>query len=295
MELNSELVDDYNREGMTALQRACHFGNLKKAEILLENGASITKQSKKGWNALHFAASNGDKKTLLFLLNECTKHEINLKTREWQETPLFIACSKSRHKFVKLLLENGADHLIADITGDLPLHAAVKARDLKTVNILLKSIAQEYYGENGVGMTPIDCAIAKMIEAVTFPITSNLNVRNQQVLNELLENLKNHPRVKASNSHIRNVTEKMLQQAIDDVKTKKTFVEISGEKGDYDLVDGLPVFGLDWSANTLDNNLDQFFGKFVVHSFDDVPNVSQSIREESDDDDDDGIDGDLDD
>ena len=285
--MDSSIVDMFDFEGVTALQRACYLGENKKAEVLLENGASITLQSKKGWNALHFAAEKGNKETLALLLSECTKPEVNSRALKSLQTPLFVACSSENKDYVQMLLEKGADPLIPDVAGDLPLHVAVKESNVKIVELLLRSIFAEYNAENGVGYTPFDYAIINLISDY---FKSNSSARKQnKIVQTLLEKLKGHRRIVTTSDLVRNVTESMLQKAIDDVHAKaaearerdysrrKRFSKISGAIAKPEVPTIQPFI----LSVTL-AKVDDIFKSRLQPTEDDAPNVVDNLDYTSD-------------
>ena len=61
--------------GMTALHRACVFGHVDTARLLIEKGASVNERNKIGWTSLHYATANDRvevAKLLLFHGADCS-------------------------------------------------------------------------------------------------------------------------------------------------------------------------------------------------------------------------------
>jgi ankyrin repeat protein len=54
-----DFINSENNDGLTALHFAAYKGNFKAMELLCNQGADYTRQTKSGQNVLHLAAQGG--------------------------------------------------------------------------------------------------------------------------------------------------------------------------------------------------------------------------------------------
>lgn len=87
--------------------------------LLLENGADVSAQTKRGLTALHIAAEEDDIPIAWVLLEKGVK--INVKNKGGM-TALHIASRRGNDKFVRFLLEMGADPIAVDASDKTALH-----------------------------------------------------------------------------------------------------------------------------------------------------------------------------
>ncbi|KAH6976422.1 ankyrin repeat-containing domain protein [Ilyonectria sp. MPI-CAGE-AT-0026] len=87
--------------------------------LLLENGANVSAQTKRGLTALHIAAEEDDIPIAWVLLEKGVK--INVKNKGGM-TALHIASRRGNDKFVRFLLEMGADPIAVDASDKTALH-----------------------------------------------------------------------------------------------------------------------------------------------------------------------------
>lgn len=170
-------VDATDRDGCSALMRACEPGHVEVANVLLATGAATDLADKWGRTALHCAALKGrtaavslllshsttDPQRLTNLLDKhcrsplhyaafsaqgsaemvellvCGKSDLGLRD-EYAQTPLDRAVSSGRAVAVAALVAARADLSTIDKHGRTALHCAVSVRDnLSVVSALLKS------------------------------------------------------------------------------------------------------------------------------------------------------------
>ncbi|KAM5354170.1 hypothetical protein ACJ41O_000820 [Fusarium nematophilum] len=116
---------------LTALCIASEYGNLRAAEVLIEEGAKF------GSGALHLAALNGHEQMVGFLLDK--GEDVGRRHDFWHSmTPLHVAAQGNRCKTMELLLARGAMLEDRDERGWTPLHCAVLAPDKSAASFLLK-------------------------------------------------------------------------------------------------------------------------------------------------------------
>ncbi|GIY74195.1 ankyrin-3 [Caerostris darwini] len=143
---NMQQVEDCIRAGADILGRdlhnACclHFSakapSAKAIEFILEQGLSVNSKDNDGQIALHVAARFNRLKTVKHLVE--VKH-VSLNDRDVNgKTPLFIAVENDCREVVEYLLQHGANALIKNAIGVLPLHTAIRLNFVDVVKILLE-------------------------------------------------------------------------------------------------------------------------------------------------------------
>jgi len=150
--LAEQSVDSKDEDERTPLHLASSaFGNngLDAVNLLLNKGANVNSQDKKGWTALHYAASYQHIRTVKLLLRNSAN--VNL-TNENGESVLHllarIPCdlkssftkvtSKELIEVLSLVLAKGASINLQDSRGLTSLHEAVAKGNKKIVEFLLK-------------------------------------------------------------------------------------------------------------------------------------------------------------
>eukprot|EP00438_Fugacium_kawagutii_P001084 Skav236107 [mRNA] locus=scaffold1166:365205:380963:+ [translate_table: standard] len=127
-------IDDRNKNGETALRRACSSGHPEVVELLLRAGAS-QKADRYGRSPLFCCCQVGNLKLAKLLLDAAA--DANQVTKEGQ-SPLWIGCSTGRcTQIVKLLLEARADKNLPDQDGRSPLLVAASVGALGPVKLLV--------------------------------------------------------------------------------------------------------------------------------------------------------------
>lgn len=87
-----ELVNVYDRDGYTALHKACYNNNYEMAQLLLRYHANIEARTEMQWTPLHSAAKWNNAKLVALLL----QHGANINAfSEGNQTPLHVATTVS--------------------------------------------------------------------------------------------------------------------------------------------------------------------------------------------------------
>ncbi|KAH0539254.1 hypothetical protein KQX54_003120 [Cotesia glomerata] len=125
------------------LQLAIFFDDQQFIEHLLSQGVDINQKSKLWGTALHQAVKMQKYK----LIKKLAKAGADLSARDSQNrdfTPLHIAVEDNCYKITKVLVNYGADVKIVstnkDNFGDSPLQIALRSKNEKMINLLLKNI-----------------------------------------------------------------------------------------------------------------------------------------------------------
>jgi ankyrin repeat protein len=122
--------------GDTALMLASYLSNFRAVNQLIAAGAKINQS---GWTALHYAASVGDTKIMLVLLEKTA--EINAKSPN-KTTPLMMAVRSGSTSAVQLLLDKGADSNLINDLGLSALDFAIQLEKREIAAILSASFKQ---------------------------------------------------------------------------------------------------------------------------------------------------------
>eukprot|EP00064_Thunnus_orientalis_P004276 superscaffoldBa00000385_g4287 len=105
--------------------------------LLLEHGADATQGDEDQWTALHFAAQNGDDRTVRLLLDKGAVADAREKAG-WM--PLHLACQNGHETVVRLLLSRLSGEAVGErekVQGRTPLHLASAYGHLNIAKLLL--------------------------------------------------------------------------------------------------------------------------------------------------------------
>uniref|UniRef100_A0A336MN10 Poly [ADP-ribose] polymerase n=1 Tax=Culicoides sonorensis TaxID=179676 RepID=A0A336MN10_CULSO len=109
---------DLDGRHSTPLHFSAGYNRIAVVEILLENGADVSKADKGGLVPLHNSASYGHYEVTELLI----KYGANVNVADlWKFTPLHEAAAKGKYDIVKLLLKHGADPTKKNRDGATPL------------------------------------------------------------------------------------------------------------------------------------------------------------------------------
>lgn len=155
-------VDERTRDGsgFTALHLAAGENRLETVELLIKKGAKIDSTAKGGrlapWNALAFAAYNGHKEMVLFLIDKgaSLKPAANGKIN-----PLMFAVAGEHKDIVELMLTKGAPVDTAEGKKWEPLHLATLRGNEELVELLLEYGAKASRSDNRDKKTPLHMII----------------------------------------------------------------------------------------------------------------------------------------
>jgi ankyrin repeat protein len=133
-------LDVADANSRTALWWAVTYGHATTAWLLIEGRANINKPDDKGKTPLHAAVeicpSARLSSTLCILLEKGAKISAKTKSNEFSMTPLHLAASRGSHSAVWLLVENGADPTLGDVSDRTALHYAITAGHFKVAQLL---------------------------------------------------------------------------------------------------------------------------------------------------------------
>ncbi|MDR0590302.1 MAG: ankyrin repeat domain-containing protein [Puniceicoccales bacterium] len=137
--MSDKNVKNWDNNGKTALHYAAKNGHKNVVQFLLDNGADVNAGAKGGLNegrtALHYAAENGHKKVVRFLLDNGADEKI----KDGQgKTALHYAAEGGQFDIVTfLVLRNNIPVNARDNQGRTPLHYAAENGHKNVVRFLL--------------------------------------------------------------------------------------------------------------------------------------------------------------
>lgn len=143
-----------NQHGTTALMAAIVNNDLLMVEKLIFHGADVNLNKNPAYLYVSIEASNYGISKLL-LENNASIDDIEPTTHN---TLLHVAIKQSMANLVNLLLEHGSDPNAKNLTGDTPLHTALKAQGINMlyVSALLEAGAdptiKNNHGYSAVGI-----------------------------------------------------------------------------------------------------------------------------------------------
>jgi len=123
-----------SHDGATPLMIAAINGDLEICELLLKAGADPMARNKMGFNAMHWAAGNGE--IAIVQLLSAHKELIDSKSKSGH-TPLTLASQQRRSAVCELLLKVGANPLATDEDGRNAMHWAAAIGLTEIVRFLL--------------------------------------------------------------------------------------------------------------------------------------------------------------
>ena len=129
-------VNFFDPSNGTALHLAAKQGNADIAELLLDNGADTSIQTKKGGKSpLHLAAQSGHVEIVSLLIDRGANIElIDVKG----ETPIFSAILKNQVDVVKLLIKKNANINVVNRFKDTPTYKSIALGKPEITELLLK-------------------------------------------------------------------------------------------------------------------------------------------------------------
>ncbi|RHY22317.1 hypothetical protein DYB32_009534 [Aphanomyces invadans] len=133
IERTSVSTDKSHREFLLAVFR----GNMQKVRSMMDADADLIHATDQhGWNALHWAASQGHGDVLKYLLQKGAIAHAAEPVNLW--SPLHVAVIRAHVACVKLLMDNGAMTSVKqkDVYGDRPVDCAANLAGRRRIQIL---------------------------------------------------------------------------------------------------------------------------------------------------------------
>ncbi len=168
------------------LHEAVDKGDIREVQTLLERGVDIDAKNEEGWAALHLVVLGEDVKMAQLLIEQGASLEIAATSHG--QTPLHMAVLRGREEMMRLLIEAGVEVDKGDATGCTPLYYGVdqplgegwtSISDLVTLLQAGASINAQNLGGN----TPLHGATYQGdLEVVAFLIKNgaSVSIRNKK-------------------------------------------------------------------------------------------------------------------
>ncbi len=143
---NTDIKEQYY-QGKTLFHNACASGNIKVAEVLIQNGADINGVDDQGNTPLSLACRVGKKEMFDFLLScgadihKQYPHGRNL-LHIIADSPIMAmgAMLNRRDEYAQPLIDRGIDINAKDENGKTPLHIAAEKNNAELATIICKSL-----------------------------------------------------------------------------------------------------------------------------------------------------------
>lgn len=149
---------------------------IKVAELVRKNPASVNQKDADGLTPLHYAALMGRSEIVRTLLGS-KRTDVNIQDNAG-ETPLHKAAALGNREIVEMLLKKKAKVNTTDATGTTPLHLAAMNGYSDIVAVLLQAKAKADVRDEG-GQTPLHKAASfGNLNTVTALATAGKNALN---------------------------------------------------------------------------------------------------------------------
>ena len=160
--LNKRANPNVRREadGSTPLHNAAASGHATVVrQLVLHASTDVNAADAAGATALHRAAEKRRPEAMRELL-QTSAVDVNRRTKGQRVTALFYPALGGDAEMTRRLLDRGADPMLPDAEGWLPLHFAAQAGRRAVVEALVKAGSQVNYSAAAMGETPL-CVAAE--------------------------------------------------------------------------------------------------------------------------------------
>ncbi|XP_067662108.1 ankyrin repeat domain-containing protein 17-like [Haliotis asinina] len=148
-----------NRGGVTGdtpVIVAADKGQKDVVELLVREGADVSRVNDVGNNALHVACRGGHVDVAEFILS---LNRVDVNSRGWRSrTPLMEAAANGRREVVELLMKEGADVSLRDDDGNNTFHLACVGEHLEVAEFLLSLNVVDVHARNNYRQTAYSLA-----------------------------------------------------------------------------------------------------------------------------------------
>lgn len=236
--------------------------SIKIAELLIAHKANLYTPNNKGETPFHIAIPQISEfyTPLLEYLDN-----INIQNPKTGETLLHVISKKPYIKMQKTLdalIQKGADTAIADEQGNLPLHYAVKYKNLAFIEKLLAPNKEQTINKrNNAGQTPLFFAMeSNNMNIIKFLITqgASIDARDAQGNNIL------HHAIEQVSSIRKNIIEYVISQGVDMVNTHNNHGQLPLHKAQSYTSNNIFKILI---TNTINLNYQDKNGNTPLHSF----------------------------
>jgi len=152
-------IDTTDSDGKTALHWAAFNGRHKAIKVLLERGISVNSKDAEGRTALHMSTGSDSSKCTKLILKYLTSESIDEADSESMTAAHW--CAFHDHvKHMDLLVEAGANLMLPDREGRLPIHWTSSNTTQSTCNLILVSAIDSIVTKDHEGRTALHLAVA---------------------------------------------------------------------------------------------------------------------------------------
>lgn len=148
----------------TVLHSAVRANSVECVNLLIKGGADVNSIDSSGVSPLHIAADRRHSHCMKVFL-ESSKTDINLSTRDKENTALHLAAEGGYTDCLIMLLDKGADFMKRNKKGQIPLHLAAKSQCVECVEVLLKA-GSDVNAHDIDNRTPLHAAVGKALLAI---------------------------------------------------------------------------------------------------------------------------------
>ena len=128
-------VDSRGTQGATPLMVAAAFDKPSAFQVLIENGADPSLKADKELSLLHCAVQGGNT-SIINKLSSLVR-DIDSRSGGFNRTPLMCAAADGKQNAFEMLIQNGADPSLKDVSHNSLLHFAAQGGDMTIINRLL--------------------------------------------------------------------------------------------------------------------------------------------------------------
>ncbi|KAF0030448.1 hypothetical protein F2P81_017179 [Scophthalmus maximus] len=156
----------------TALHFAAQNGDDRTVRLLLDKGAVADAREKTGWMPLHLACQNGHETVARLLISRLSEVVVRERQEARGRTALHLASAYGHLNIAKLLLTKGADPNVTDCSLFTSLHLSAEEGHNRVVRELLKSGASAESADSR-GYTALHLAALKGHTGICRQLLSN--------------------------------------------------------------------------------------------------------------------------
>ena len=146
-----------NNEGMTPLQLLVKMKKLLVANVIAKKCSheDIKKLAIEDTSDVLYNAVSENCVSLVQALAKLQRGKVNLRYGSYGETLLHVVCTNGYAEITEILLENGAEVLAVDNTGDAPIHIVCNGSRLDCLKAILQSKGCDPNQQNADGDTAL--------------------------------------------------------------------------------------------------------------------------------------------